>query len=444
MASLIQKCEVSDKGDLISLAFHNEGSVFTFHSQWLHDARCDHGSSRVASQALCERPGAMHIENAAVSGSGAGSSLNIQWSDGTASLFPAIWLRALAPTVAKSSHSESIHDSPGRPKIPTGWLAKDLAIPEISYQALLGSGDSQSFVYAKEWILDTILRHPGPGIVKITDLPAVDVYQESTQRNNLLTSILKTLFGAVFQHPMRGSDETFKVTTHYHEDAKRAVELPNYATGEVLLPHTDHSHYHNPVHIQGLHAVQGTSENTFVDSFAVLQTLLDERPDLYDALRSAPMILGRVAQFYSPPLVQTAVDVAVRTVPGFPDQVRGVRWHPHLTGYLLTPFGEFERAREAHCKFQEIMRRNTHMVRTLFRSGDLYLWNNFRLLHGREATLESPRLAIGQTVTEQVVSDEYRRVMMRRLGKHVGQHWLVQTPLVHMMELERAIADLKC
>ena len=184
-------------------------------------------------------------------------------------------------------------------------------------------------------------------MLEVTDLPSVDILTVSTQKNNLVKHILERLFGAVFQHQMRGPDATLEVASHYQQTSAHITELPNYDTDEILLLHADHSHYENPVRAQDFHSVEGTSENTFLDGFAALQTLREEDPPLNDALCRAPMILGRVTQFHSPPLFKTNVDAAVRMKPGFPGQAKCIRWHPHLAVYLLSPFEEYELARRA-------------------------------------------------------------------------------------------------
>ncbi|KAI9792952.1 MAG: hypothetical protein M1816_001274 [Peltula sp. TS41687] len=414
------------------------GPAFTFHAQWLHDAQCEYGSSRDASGVFCQLPDGVRIREVSVLGSGTKTSLEVVWENGKHSRYPAIWLRVLSSVVAKTTQ----HKRSDGPIIPRGWLAKTLVIPEICYEAISREGMSNDELLAtKAWIVDALLLESRPGILKITNLPPVDSFCESSQRNNLLTQILKRLFGSVFQHPRRGPDETFKIASYYHESASRAVELPNYDTSEILLPHTDHSHYDNPVRVQGLHAVEGTSENTFVDAFTALATLREEDEDLFDALCDSPMILGRVAQFYNPAFVQTTVDTAVRMTAGFPQKVKGVRWHPHLVGYLLSSFETYEKARKAHCKFQEIMQRDSHMLRLEFRPGDLYLWDNFRILHGRQKIFNVPRLAIGQTVIEQTVSDEYRAVKTDWLKDFLDEHWLVQTPTALLNDMVELVSE---
>ena len=432
---IVKSCSISPEKDTLTVSFLD--GTFVFHAQWLHDAQYERTSSKGAGKVYVQQLRVVRIQHAVVSGTSVTTTVDVNWDDGQECRFPAVWLRLLAPSVAKKEPATAAKKA----GIPYGWLAKDLVIPEISYRKIMAEDlTDEEFQASKAWILDTLLLDHSPGILKVTDLPDVDPLSESTQRNNLVTIVLKKLFGAVFQHSMRGPDETFKVASHYKSSASRIVELPNYDTDEILLPHTDHSHYDNPVRVQGFHAVQGTSENTFIDAWSCLATLQQEDPELYDAILCAPMILGRVAQFYSPPLYQTTVDCAVRRKPGYPDQLKCIRWHPHLMGYLLTPFDEYETARKAQCKFEEIMYHESHMMRTRLVPGDMYLWDNFRILHGREKIFEIPRTAVGQTVIEQVVSDQYRIVKMSWLTQYISENWLVQTLT---SELENLVGLIK-
>ncbi|KAL1963018.1 hypothetical protein VTN77DRAFT_8766 [Rasamsonia byssochlamydoides] len=151
------------------------------------------------------------------------------------------------------------------------------------------------------------------------------------------------------------------------------------------------------------------------------------------------MAVGRVAHYYDPPLYQGTVDTAVTLTPGCPDKVKRVRWHPHLTGWLLSPFGRYPHARAAHQKFQEIVRRDTHQLKVVLKSGDLYIWNNFKILHRRERVLETPRTGVGQTVPEQVVADRYRELLIKKLVKSVDEDWLVQMPTQQLRELANLV-----
>ncbi|CAF9912343.1 hypothetical protein IMSHALPRED_000289 [Imshaugia aleurites] len=117
------------------------------------------------------------------------------------------------------------------------------------------------------------------------------------------------------------------------------------------------------------------------------------------------------------------------------DQVKRIRWHSNLTGSLLSPYDEYKGARLAHQKFQEILRRNTHQLKMMLKPGDLYIWDNFRLLHRREKLLEVPRTGVGQTVPEHVVHDRYRALSTKRLGGLVDEKWLFHMPMPQLRDL---------
>ncbi|MCJ1384718.1 hypothetical protein MMC17_007836 [Xylographa soralifera] len=398
--------------------------------QWLHDAQCEKSSSRDAANAFCQQTRDVNIQKATIEGHGIRAAVAVFWDDVTTTRYPASWLRVLAPVVAKQ-HGRIMTS---KSLMPSGWLVENLQIPQFRFQDLF-SENVEHFENAKSLILDNLLIDSAAGIIRISGVPAPDINVERSQKNNLVTEILKRIFGSVFQHPMRGTDETFKVTTQYEEGSTRATELPNYDTTQLLLPHVDHAHYENPARIQGFYGLEGQSENTFVSGLAALATIREEDPDLFHTLCTEPMAIGRVAQFYDPPLIQATVDTVVTMHPGSSDKIKRIRWHPHLTGSLLASFDTFGKARRAHQRFQEVMRRETHQLKVLLNPGDLYLWDNFRVLHGRERVLKAPRTGIGQTVPEQVVSDQYRAFNIRRLKKHIEERWLVHMATSELHDL---------
>ena len=66
-------------------------------------------------------------------------------------------------------------------------------------------------------------------------------------------------------------------------------------------------------------------------------------------------------------------------------------------------------------------------LEVLMKPGDLYLWNNFRVLHGRQNVIETPRTTVGQTVSEEVVMNRYREIKIKNI-KTLDDSWLAHTP----------------
>lgn len=294
---MILDCKKCTHGNKMTVSFPD--GIYTFHAHWLHDARCDDGPSKNAITAICQQPiSTARAENVQLSGEGASMTLDVIWDDGLASKFPAVWLRAMAPLVAK-------YEGPRadlKQSAMQGWLVDTLEIPEVSYREIFPKEDKN------EDLDDTIMKIPDqlldesiPGIVKITDLPVPNIDEERNHKNNINTQVLKRLFGSVFIHPIRGHDQTFNVSSH-NDDARRADGVPNYDTTQSLLPHTDHAFYTNPIQVQGFYCLEDQSENTWVSILVVLATFKQESPDLYKHLCKAPMTFGRVSRFYGDPL----------------------------------------------------------------------------------------------------------------------------------------------
>jgi trimethyllysine dioxygenase len=433
--SLIIGFEASPCGESLTITFFHD-TTFTFHAQWLHDAQVDNGPSKDATDVFTQKIPVARIRDINLAGQGVRSGLDVTWDDGSTSCFPAIWLQVFAPLVAKS------HDRARerRPETPRGWLPPTLEIPEFSFTDIFPQDpNSEPSNETKERIYDSLLRESAAGIIKVVGLPDPDLEGERQKENTFVMRILKQLFGSVFLHPIRGAEKTFNISSHHEDDAKRGATLPNYNAIKVLLPHADHAHYTHPSRVQGLYALEGESENTFVSCYAALDTLKSEAPHLVKYLCNVPMVIGRVADFYNPPLYQATIDTAVTMEPGFPDRIKRFRWHPHLAGSLLSPYDMFTEARVAYQTFQQIMRRDTHRLKILFKPGDLYIWDNFRILHGREQVLKTPRTVVGQTVPEQVVVDAYRVLKMKRLRGVVDERWLVHTPQQQLDEMVKLV-----
>lgn len=423
-------CKKCTNGNKVTVELPD--GAFTFHSQWLRDAHCDQGAARNALTALCQQPNqTVRVKSAQVSGSGYNATVDVLWDDGLSSKFPLPWLMVMAPLVA--ARAESPHPATKLVE-DKGWTVDSLEIPEVSYKSLFDDDAKKEAVdSAILATIDKILSPSSPGIIKIVDLPEPNFDDERNHVNNINTKVLKRLFTSVFYHPIRGADTTFNVSSHDH-DATRKVGLPNYDTTQVLLPHVDHAFYDHPIQVMGFYGLEGTSLNTWTSPLAALETLKQESPESYHHLCNAPITVGRMSRFYGEPLYQATVDTVVTMEPGT-DQVKRFRWHPSLTGSLLAPYDSYKDARLAHQRFQEILRRDTHQLKLVLKPGDLYIWDNFRLMHGREKTMETPRTGVGQTVPEQVVHDRYRSLCTKRLDGRIDGEWLVHMPMPQLREL---------
>jgi trimethyllysine dioxygenase len=319
-------------------------------------------------------------------------------------------------------------------KEPQESILRTLDIPEFSFKDIFHpTSEPDTGTMLKIRVFEHLLHPSTSGLIKIVvDLPEPDVEVEKNKTGTIVTRVLKELLGSVFHHPIRGSDKTSNVSFHHQEDVQRIAGLPNHDTSQVLLPHVDHAYYIHPIRVQGWYILEGESENTFVSTRAVNETMHKEEPGLVALLESSPMTVGRVAPYYNPPMLQATVDTVITTLPGFPSAIKRVRWHPHLAGSLVIPVEDYTEANKAHRKFQQIMRRETHQLKLQLRPGDLYLWDILRILDGRESGGKVPRTGVGQTVPEQVVEDQHRALHMKVVAKHIEERWLVHLPMAQL------------
>ena len=410
--------------------------TFTFHAQWLYDASNEEGAARDANTAFCRQPATALIKDIQYSP----ETLVIMWENGVISRFPSVWLRVFAPIVAQPHHSTVASSY----EIANGWSVETLNIREFNFNDIFRdtchNDDAREGTFRT--VLGCLLQESAPGIIKVVESPAPNIDDERNSVNTIATRLLKALFGGVFQHPMREADMGFIIASH-DKNAKKAPKLPNYDMNTVLLPHQDHVHYLHPAQIMGLYGLEGESENTFVSIEAVLSTLKNEAPTLFERLCDVPVVFARAAYHYGSPLFQGAIDTPVARSPESPNSIRHLRWHPNLAGMLLAPFDKFNETRVALQTWMEIMRRDALQLKVLLKPGDMYVWNNFKVLHGRERVLKTPRTAVGNTVTDQVVADRYRALKTSQLRKDIEDKWLVHMPISQLDEMIRMIEARK-
>jgi DUF971 family protein len=264
------KVKTCTNGNKVTVTFPD--GEFVYHSQWLHDTRCDGplGAARNVGTAICAQPlELVHVTSAKVTRNAGRAELNVSWDNGQTSHFPVEWLRVIAPFVASPTNGEKATKPNDLNK---GWQVDSLRIPEVSYHDIFDDEDNIRLNQVYLTILDHLLHPSSPGLIKITNMPPPNFEDELNHVNNLNTLILKKLFGSVFAHPTRGNDKSFNVSSRAAEAEKRK-ELPNYDTDQVLLPHADHAFYEQPIQVQGWYILEGTSENTFVSAPASLETL---------------------------------------------------------------------------------------------------------------------------------------------------------------------------
>ena len=151
-------------------------------------------------------------------------------------------------------------------------------------------------------------------------------------------------------------------------------------TGLALAPHTDNP-YRDPVPgVQLLHCLANRSsggKSTLVDGLAVGLALRERDPAAY-------RILSTVAVRWAYTHADThLIDYAPMIEHDAGNQIIGIRFSPKLDFVPLLPEAELEAFYAARRMLNRMLRSDEFEIRFMLQDGDLVMFDNRRLLHGR-------------------------------------------------------------
>jgi gamma-butyrobetaine dioxygenase len=151
-------------------------------------------------------------------------------------------------------------------------------------------------------------------------------------------------------------------------------------TSIALDPHTDNP-YRTPVPgIQLLHCLVNETSgglSTLVDGFAVAQALRASEPQAFHILATTPVRFK---------YLDTDTELTASAPPIELDvsgEIRAIHFSPRLDFVPLLPRGELEAYYRARRLFDHRLRAPDFEIRFLLEDGDLVMFDNCRLLHGR-------------------------------------------------------------
>jgi gamma-butyrobetaine dioxygenase len=151
-------------------------------------------------------------------------------------------------------------------------------------------------------------------------------------------------------------------------------------TSVKLDPHTDNP-YRSPVPgIQLLHCLVNETTgglSTLVDGYAVAEALRSREPEAFRILSTTPVRFRYRDQ--ATELVASAppIELDVR------GSVKTIHFSPRLDFVPLLPPEELTKYYRARRTFDHLLRESEFEIRFLLNSGDLVMFDNCRLLHGR-------------------------------------------------------------
>ena len=324
-----------------------EGSSSSFHYVWLrHSGRCPGGmpnDTAVKIDLLPDDPKCLVINNIDIRD----DKLLIQWADNNIETIHEL------PTLRRSAY-----DSSARrlcKSAPTLWDATNAGgIPSYTFQTL---GDLETIFEIQLSIRDF-------GIARIQNVPVESGVVATVAEH--FGPIHVNNYGRVF-------------------DVKTQTNLTlGSNTGEYLGPHTDESYRHAAPGITFFHCLSASSDNggesILVDGFKAAEILKQIDRESFDVLCRVPVFFQRLALPEED--MQSHRRIITVDIDG---DVEGIRFTDRTIPPQDLPEELMEPVYKAIKAFWKIVNSEELKFVHLMRPGDLHIFDNQRVLHGRTA-----------------------------------------------------------
>ena len=326
----------------------SDGWIRSFASQWLrHCCWCSQCGDPADAIRFCTLL-SFASDIAPTTAQASDGDLVLVWPDGHRSTYGGDWLAINA------------YDDESRARRaawqPTVWrseLADDF--PTVNWSDACDGGTGQLDMYRK--LLDY-------GLVRVAEL----------SRDPAATEALAALVGPI--------QETSAYNRIFELRAE-AVSKVGGKTGMAQAPHVDAAFYYSPPGINIFHCLRNTDEggmSTYVDGFAVAESLRAEEPDAYEVLTTLPVTHIR----RHPGEVNLRSRGPIIRLDEF-GRLSGIRYFDRALGPLDVAPDDVDRLYDAIRAFTERMQSAAFIARIRVEPGQGVLCDNHRVLHGRTA-----------------------------------------------------------
>lgn len=331
----------SHQGGVI-LVNWSDGVVSEFDETWLYEncycPDCVHPSTHERIFHITERscPGVKNI-------SARQNLITIEWSDQHISTFAAGWLRSY-------HHNQSDYDDPSTRY--QSWDVSSLNLAEYHFNDL-------QKIHLLSSVIENLLKF---GAIVITNAP--NAPDSVTKVASYLGKVRATNFGESFEIQMKQNP------------------ISNADTEMEFLPHTDIAHHASPPGFQLLHFMVNSAcggESTLTDGYKVYTYLAKNEPECLEELKK-PIFLFRFQD-------QTCDHLYKGRIIELDDfgNFSSIRFDPIGIQPMLGPTSSVRKQRIAIKTLMEILVKDEFRYRRKFESGDIVIFENTRLLHGRTA-----------------------------------------------------------
>ncbi|WP_224825658.1 TauD/TfdA family dioxygenase [Cognatishimia sp. MH4019] len=323
----------------------SDGRIATYHRLLLAENATDadtlHPLSRETLKSPLDFPEGLKATKAEIAPSGA---LEISWSDGTPrGAFHPGWLYAHGWTGT----------APATPK-PILWRAADLPEP-----ATVSGRDALQDDRVFHKFLTSLRDH---GVARLEGLPQQDgLLVEIAER---IGTIRETNFGRTY---------TLAIQDDPTSNAYTPVALPQ---------HMDLCTRECPPGLQFLYCrANDTSggDGLYCDGYRIAEDIRAEEPDTWEAMTTIPWTYNNRAKTTSYKASGPMVDLDEK------GQIAALRYETWLRAPLVADLATQDRAYTAYRRFAERAQSDAYLMRVRYKPGDLFAFDNRRVLHGRSA-----------------------------------------------------------
>jgi len=333
--------EMKCQPDRVNITWQ-DGHRSEYHATWLLDNDPQHRDQRTGQRLIdiADLPENLAIEGGCYSADGI---VQLSWSDLRSTAFPSDWLFEHCPC---SEHAE-----PAQVQL---WEASTPGVlKRFSYAGVLESSATRL-----EW-LETIATL---GIAFLSGVPTTK--GKVLEVAALIGWVRETNYGRVFD--------------------VRAVSDPNNLayTGLSLGLHTDNP-YRDPVPglqtLHCLHSGEGGGVSLFADGFSVAETLRSQDPQTVNTLAATPV---RFEFADATSYLWAERPIILQSESG---HVEAVHYNSRSIAPLRLPLGKIPEFYRAYRVFAQLLRDGRHVASTPLAEGELVVFDNRRVLHGRTA-----------------------------------------------------------
>ena len=324
----------------------DDGEESKFNYMWLrdncptaHDKDSNHRMFNILNVSKRINPKKYNIKN---------GKLEIEWSEGNhTSYYDTEWLRKNCYTIKNKKKYVSPY------KLWDNSLQKDIKSISIEHEEIISSDDG-----LVKWL--ELLHYKGIAIVKNSPTEKESGFEVLNRISHTRETFFKTPFEVV------------------------NIPKPNNSayTAHALRNHMDLPWFENPPGYQFLHCLINSAkggDSSAVDAFAVAEYLKNNNKDVFDTLVKVPLKFRDKDYtqqshrgFYAPALSLTK-DGDYNDVRFSVATMDTLDCHPDL----------MEKVYNAHHIFGNLLHDDRFQIRFRLEPGDIYSFNNRRVLHGR-------------------------------------------------------------